>query len=387
MKRIIFFVLSILLLSSGILAKKTAALADEGFTTTGKSAYLMDYDSGYVIYTKNENERLPIASMTKIMLLDIVFESIEKGKLALDDYITISENAKSMGGSQVFLQSGGIYQVKDLIKSVIIASANDASVALAEEIAGSEADFVIMMNEKAKNMGLNNTLFSNCTGLPKPTQYSSAKDVAIMLKSLLRHKNYFDYSKIWLDEISHPDGSVTTLTNTNKLSRFYEGCDGGKTGFTSQSKFCLAATAKRGDTRLIAVTIGEESSKQRFANVSNMFNMAFGKYASKVVVDKALAIDQKIPIIGAKDEEINVFPAKNLTIFCKKGEKPEYTVLVRQNNKLRAPLKKGQVVGEITLYVNGVEYAKTNLITSCDVEAATFGDCYKKAAGNWQIAG
>lgn len=386
MKRIIFFVLSVLLLSSGTLVKKTA-LADEGFTTTGKSAYLMDYDSGYVIYTKNENERLPIASMTKIMLLDIVFESIEKGKLALDDYITISENAKSMGGSQVFLQSGGKYQVKDLIKSVIIASANDASVALAEEIAGSEADFVIMMNEKAKNMGLNNTLFSNCTGLPKPTQYSSAKDVAIMLKSLLRHKNYFDYSKIWLDEISHPDGSVTTLTNTNKLSRFYEGCDGGKTGFTSQSKFCLAATAKRGDTRLIAVTIGEESSKQRFANVSNMFNMAFGKYASKVVVDKALAIEQKMPIIGAKDEEINVFPAKNLTIFCKKGEKPEYTVSVRQNNKLRAPLKKGQVVGEITLYVNGVEYAKTNLITSCDVEAATFGDCYKKAADNWQIAG
>ena len=387
MKRIIFFVLSVLLLSSGVLVKKTAALADEGFTTTGKSAYLMDYDSGYVIYTKNENERLPIASMTKIMLLDIVFESIEKGKLALDDYITISENAKSMGGSQVFLQSGGKYQVKDLIKSVIIASANDASVALAEEIAGSEADFVIMMNEKAKNMGLNNTLFSNCTGLPKPTQYSSAKDVAIMLKSLLRHKNYFDYSKIWLDEISHPDGSVTSLTNTNKLSRFYEGCDGGKTGFTSQSKFCLAATAKRGDTRLIAVTIGEESSKQRFANVSNMFNMAFSKYASKVVVDKALAIDQKMPIIGAKDEEINVFPAKNLAIFCKKGEKPEYTVSVRQNKKLRAPLKKGQVVGEITLYVNGVEYAKTNLITSCDVEAATFGDCYKKAADNWQIAG
>ena len=386
MKRIIFFVLSVLLLSSGTLVKKTA-LADEGFTTTGKSAYLMDYDSGYVIYTKNENERLPIASMTKIMLLDIVFESIEKGKLALDDYITISENAKSMGGSQVFLQAGGKYQVKDIIKSVIIASANDASVALAEEIAGSEADFVIMMNEKAKNMGLNNTLFSNCTGLPKPTQYSSAKDVAIMLKSLLRHKNYFDYSKIWLDEISHPDGSVTSLTNTNKLSRFYEGCDGGKTGFTSQSKFCLAATAKRGDTRLIAVTIGEESSKQRFANVSNMFNMAFGKYASKVVVDKALAIDQKMPIIGAKDEEINVFPANNLTIFCKKGEKPEYTVSVRQNNKLRAPLKKGQVVGEITLYVNGVEYAKTNLITSCDVEAATFGDCYKKAADNWQIAG
>ena len=386
MKRIIFFVLSVLLLSSGTLVKKTA-LADEGFTTTGKSAYLMDYDSGYVIYTKNENERLPIASMTKIMLLDIVFESIETDKLALDDYITISENAKSMGGSQVFLQSGGKYQVKDLIKSVIIASANDASVALAEEIAGSEADFVIMMNEKAKNMGLNNTLFSNCTGLPKPTQYSSAKDVAIMLKSLLRHKNYFDYSKIWLDEISHPDGSVTTLTNTNKLSRFYEGCDGGKTGFTSQSKFCLAATAKRGDTRLIAVTIGEESSKQRFANVSNMFNMAFSKYASKVVVDKALAIEQKMPIIGAKDEEINVFPAKNLTIFCKKGEKPEYTVSVRQNNKLRAPLKKGQVVGEITLYVNGVEYAKTNLITSCDVEAATFGDCYKKAADNWQIAG
>lgn len=181
------------MLGVGFTAHKTVVLADEGFACTGKSCYLMDYDSGYVIFSKNENKRLPIASMTKIMLLDIVFDNVESGKLSMDQSITISENAKNMGGSQVFLQSGGKYLAKDLVKSVIIASANDASVALAEEIAGTEDDFVALMNEKAKKIGLLDTLFSNCTGLPKATQYSSAKDVALMLKSLLRHDLYYDY--------------------------------------------------------------------------------------------------------------------------------------------------------------------------------------------------
>ena len=385
MKKLIILFLSILMLGVGFTAHKTVVLADEGFTCTGKSCYLMDYDSGYVIFSKNENKRLPIASMTKIMLLDIVFDNVESGKLSMDQSITISENAKNMGGSQVFLQSGGKYLAKDLVKSVIIASANDASVALAEEIAGTEDDFVTLMNEKAKKMGLLDTLFSNCTGLPKATQYSSAKDVALMLKSLLRHDLYYDYSKIWLDEIVHPDGSVTSLTNTNKLTKFYEGCDGGKTGFTNEAKFCLATTAKRGDTRLIAVTIGEESSKQRFASVSAMLNTAFSKYVSKVVVDKNVACDEKLAVLGGKQEEISVFADKNLTVFCKKGEKPNYTVSVVCDKKVRAPLKKGQAVGEIILYVDGVEYGKANLISRCDVLKASYGDSFNKASRNWQI--
>lgn len=382
-KRLSLICVGLLFCLSYIPCSKIAS-ADSLFSTSAAGTYLVDVGSGTVIFAENEDKRLPIASMTKIMLLDIVFDSIDEGKLSEDDYITVSENASGMGGSQVFLQANKNYKVSDLIKSIVVASANDASVALAENIAGTEEKFVSQMNAKATDMGLNDTLFSNCTGLPKPTQYSTAKDVAAMLKSLLRHSRYFAYSNIWLDEITHPDGSKTTITNTNKLSRFYKGCDGGKTGYTSESGFCLAATAKREEMRLICVVIGEENSKTRFGDVSRMFDAAFSNFKSEIVVDKTKAVEKPVLIKGSKSEYVSVYPKDNLSVFCAKGAEAEnYSVDYTFTEDLKAPLKKGAVVGEVTLYLSGVAVSKTDLVVNFDVDRENYGDAIKKVASDW----
>ncbi len=376
-------VLSLVIVASIATSQKTIANADELFKCSAKSAYLTDYGSNTVIYGYEEEKRLPIASMTKIMLLDIVFSNVEEGKLSYDETITVSENASGMGGSQVFLQANKDYKVDDLIKSVVIASANDASVALAEKIAGSEDNFVALMNKKAVEYGLKNTLFSNCTGLYKPTQYSCAKDVAKMFYELINHEDYFKYSGIWLDELVHPDNSKTTLTNTNKLCKFFSGCDGGKTGFTSESRFCLAATAKRGNTRLIAVVIGEDDSKTRFKDVSDMFNKGFSNYKSTTVVFSDKPCDELAVISGTVNEKFLCYPKRDLSVFSEKGKTNEYIVKNVMYEGLKAPLKKGSKVGETILFVDGEEKARTDLILREDVDEMNYSNSFGKVAKNW----
>ena len=251
---------------------------NEELNVSAKSAYLMDYGTQTVIFAQNERAHLPIASMCKIMTLLLSFEAIDAGVLDMEEEITVSERAASMGGSQVFLEANSKYLVKELLKSIVVCSANDSCVALAERIAGNESVFVDRMNERAKGLGANDTLFANCTGLPKEPQYSCAKDVALMLKELLKNEEYYAFGKVWLDKFAHPQGRYTEITNTNKLVRFYDGCDGGKTGFTNQAGFCLAATAKRGGMRVISVVIGEQDSKTRFDDVRSMFDYAFANY-------------------------------------------------------------------------------------------------------------
>lgn len=383
MKKIKLYVIVFAACSVLFSSSVTVVNAESNFTTSAKSAYLIDYDSGTEIYAYQPEKRLTIASMTKIMLLDIVFEKIESGDLSLESTIQVSANASGMGGSQIYLQANKNYKVSDLVKGVIVGSANDASVALAEKIAGSEENFVSLMNKRAKETGLNNTLFSNCTGLPKPTQYSCAKDVAKMFKSLLRHRDYYRFSNIWLDEIVHPDGTKTCLTNTNKLIKFYDGCDGGKTGFTNESMFCLAATAKRNEMRLISVVIGEESSATRFKDVSTMFNTAFTLYQTYNAVDCSKPIGDSVYIKGSVNEYFDAYPANNLSIFAKKNEKYDYTVQTTFLDDLKAPIKKGDKVGEVILFKNGLEYARTDLTVNCDVQKQTYGDAFKKVADNW----
>jgi len=380
LRKLVLFVITIVVFSSfGI----SVAKADALFTCSAKSAYLIDYGSDTVIYSSEENKRLPIASMTKIMLLDIVFSAVSDGKLSYDETVRISQNASKTGGSQVFLQADKDYKVDDLIKSVVIASANDASVALAEKISGSEDSFVALMNDKAREYGLKNTLFSNCTGLPKPTQYSSAKDVAKMFSELIRHDDYFKYSGIWLDELVHPDNSKTTLTNTNKLCKFYKGCDGGKTGFTDESRFCLAATAKREEARLVCVVIGEADSKTRFKDVSEMFNKAFSSFKSTTVVFSDKPCEEPAIIYGTIKEKFNCFPKKDLSVFSKKNVTPDYTVKNVIYKNLKAPLKMGSAVGETILFVEGVEKSRTELILKEDVYDMNYFNAFGKVAKNW----
>ncbi|MBO5239886.1 MAG: D-alanyl-D-alanine carboxypeptidase [Clostridia bacterium] len=347
-----------------------------------KSSYLMDFSTGTVMFAQNERAHLPIASMCKIMTLILSFDAIEAGIMDMNEELVVSERAASMGGSQVFLEANAKYPVKELIKSVVVCSANDSCVALAERIAGSEAVFTEKMNEKAKLLGANDTLFANCTGLPKEPQYSCAKDVAIMLKELLSHEEYYDFGKVWLDKFNHPKGRYTEITNTNKLVRFYEGCDGGKTGFTNQAGFCLAATAKRNDTRVISVVIGEENSQNRFEDVRTMFDYAFANYVTSPIVEANVPLDDTAFVNGGKIKTVAIYPERSAFAFCRRGEKPN--VMIETNlDTLRAPLKKGERVGEIIVYKDNVEVDRVPLVAASDVEKANFFDRFRDVARGW----
>lgn len=349
---------------------------------SAKSAYLMDNYSKTMIYAHKEDERLPIASMCKIMTLLLSFDAIRAGNLSLDEEISVSERAASMGGSQVFLEANAKYSVRELIKSVVICSANDSCVALAEKIAGNEQVFVDRMNAKAKEIGANNTLFANCTGLPKEPQYSCAKDVALMLSNLLENEEYYEFGKVWMDKFQHPQGRYTEITNTNKLIRFYDGCDGGKTGFTNEAGFCLAATAKRDNTRIISVVIGEKDSKQRFDDVRTMFDYAFANFTTKKIVQADVPLEERATVDGGKSKSIAIAPKRDAYLFLRRGEQGDIRSEICLK-KVKAPCKKGDAVGELRIYKSGVEIDCVPIIAYENVKEANIFDCLKEVAEEW----
>ncbi len=350
-------------------------------TKKAKAEYLYDFNTGTEIYAYNENERLPIASMTKIMLLNLVYQNLAVGNITLDEEVCVSENASGMGGSQVFLEAGRNYKVSDLIKSVTVASANDASVALAERLYGSEEECVNKMNEKVKELGLLNTLFSNCTGLPKPMQYSSAKDIVLIFADLIKHEGYFEFSKIWMDKIEHSK-NATEIANTNKLVKFYNGCDGGKTGFTNEAGFCLTATAKRGNMRLISSVIGASDSKTRFNEVSSLLNQGFNGYENKAVLDKDLPLEVKAKVNGGKQSLVDVYPERDFFVFSKKNEKVSVD-FEYEFKTLSAPIVCGEKVGNVTVYRDGVEVGKIALLSARKVDKMNYFDTLKEIANSW----
>jgi len=378
-KSLLLFILSFIV-CIGVASQFTPQITYASELKT-KAEYLYDFNTGTEIYAKNENERLPIASMTKIMLLDLVYENIENGNLSIDEEVTVSETASSMGGSQAFLESGKNYKVSDLIKSITVASANDASVCLAERLYGSEQACVDKMNEKAKSLGLNNTLFANCTGLPKPMQYSSAKDIAMIFADLIKHEEYFNYSKIWMDKIQHSKNH-TEISNTNKLVKFYNGCDGGKTGFTNEAGFCLTATAKRGNMRLISSVIGANDSKSRFNAVSNMFNNGFNTYENRAVLDKDIPLDLDFKLINSKQNKVQLFAEDDFFILSKKNEKTPVD-FVYNIKELKAPIKKGETVGDVTIYSNGVEVGRVNVVLGSNLDKQSYFDIVLETIKNW----
>ena len=378
----ITLILLLLILTSVFSLKSTVVFGkEELINDKNASYYLVDYNSKTVILAKNEDKKMPIASMTKIMLLLLCYENIEKDNISLDQKITVSQNAKSFGGSQVYLEEGGEYLLCDLLKSVTVASANDASVALAEYFYGDEKTCVDEMNKKAQNLGLKNTLFANCTGLPKPMQYSTAKDIATIYSALIEYENYFNYSTIWLDKIQHKN-NYTEMTNTNKLIKYYNGCDGGKTGFTNEAGFCLTATAKRGNMRLIASVLKAETSKDRFNAVSSLFNYGFNNYSNKSIVDKNIKLDEKVKVVGGKVEEIETKPQKDFYIFSKRNEKVDIELKYNYNT-VKAPVKKGDVVGEIVIFKNGVEIGTVNIVSDTEVLKSSYLDNLGNVIKNW----
>ena len=372
------FLIIVLIVTAVSICTIRCTSAEQGdLAITSFSAYLADED-GREIYSVNADERHQIASMVKIMTADLVFESIESGELSVDEKVTVSSEAAGMGGSQMFLDAGEEYSVSDLLKGVIVASANDASFALAERISGSASAFVADMNEKAASLGLRNTLFANCTGLPSDSeQYSSARDVNIMTRELMKHDLYFDYASIWTEDYVHPSGRVTTLTNTNKLIRQYAGCKGGKTGFTEDAGFCLSACAERGGINVVATVVGAADGKTRFAECSRLFNYAFANLTRQVELEKGEEADAVVDVKGGKVKTIVPVASEQAAITVMRGEKAcvEYRIF-----DVKAPLKAGDVVGKIVLTC-GDRSEEFDLISPIDVQKATIWDRIRDLMG------
>ena len=348
-----------------------------------KAAYVCEAESGTAVAARRETERLPIASMCKIMTLLLAFEAADAGELSLEESVAVSEHAAGMGGSQVFLDSGLSYPAGELLKSIAVCSANDSCVAISERIAGSEEAFVERMNERARELGAENTLFANCTGLPREPQYSCAKDVALMLRELLKHEPFFDYAGIRLEDFRHPDGRVTTMTNTNKLLRKLEGCDGGKTGFTQEAGFCLAATAKRGETRLVCVVIGAESSDARFECTARLLNETFATHERRVVAAADRPMENALAVRGSRSDRIGYAPERSLGIFVKKGEKADVRTELILPADVRAPVMRGDRVGEAVLLRDGVEIDRCALISLDDAPRYSYGEAFREGAHLW----
>lgn len=386
MKKLLSVILSsCIAVSSGVLCGFTLENKSSlALTKNCKSAYLMDYGSGECLYKENETARMPIASVCKVMTLTVVFDAVAEGKIKLSDTVTVSDNASSMGGSQVFLESGSKYPVEQLVKSVIVCSANDSCVALSETVAGGESEFVALMNKKAASLGCADTLFANCTGLPKDTQYSCAKDVAVMFGNLIKYEDFFKYSKIWLEDFVHNENRTTSMTNTNKLIRKYSFCDGGKTGFTNEAGFCLASTAVKNNLRLVSVVLGASSSDDRFNSTVKMFDYGFANYKNKIVLDKDVTLNDEFSVRGGKRDSVAVRPERNSYVFSAIDATPDVTYNVTAYD-VKAPVATDTVVGVIEVYKDGVLADTVNIVAAESVEKATYGDYLKQSAREWAI--
>lgn len=384
MKKNLFIglILAAVVVFGGIATVSRVAYAEEALDCKAKAAMLLDADTGTVVYEKNADDRLQIASMVKIMTLNLIFEEVENGNLSYDTDVVASQNATSMGGSQAFLDTNNSYKAGELIKSIIVASANDSCVAMAEHIAGGVPSFVERMNGKAQELGMDNTYFVNCTGLPAPNQYSCARDVSKMTRELIKHKGFFDFSGIWMFDFVHPSGRTTSLSNTNKLVRFYEGCDGGKTGFTSEALSCLSATAKRGDTRLLSIVVGAESSKVRNAEVSKLFNYGFANYETKRYAAKGDVAEEVVSVNNGKQASVNAVVADDIVLFGKRGANKE-CVIEKEFYEISAPVKCGDKVGKLKVIKNGEIVGSVDLLAQNDVAEKGYMDILDDFIEKW----
>ena len=344
------------------------------------SYYVIEESTGAMISEHNANSRHEIASMVKIMSLNIIFEEIEKGNLKLNDDVLVSKYAASQTGSELFLDAGINYKVDDLIKGIVVVSANDATMALAEKIANNEDNFVKIMNDKAAEWKLTDTKFVNPTGLPKNGQYSSAHDVTIMMKNLLSHEKYFDYAKIWCEDYKHPSGRITNLTNTNKLIRFYDGCDAGKTGYTDKAGFCLSCSAERQNVRLLTTVIGCPSSKVRFREASNLLNDGFKRVEYSTIKKQSELIDNDIKVKRSRKKELKLSYAHDINSISIDGKKSNIKIEYSLPQYVVAPIKKGDVIGKCKIISNGKEVDTVDIISLDDIEVSSLFDEFKDLA-------
>ena len=348
---------------------------ESDIATCAKSAILIEASTGEVIYEKNSHEKLPPASMTKMMSMLLVIESIENDVLKWDDVVTISANASGMGGSQILLETGDQVTVEDLFKGVAVMSGNDAVVALAEAVSGSVDEFVKRMNERAKELGMNDTNFKNPHGLDDANHYTSAYDMSILARELVKHKKVLEFTKIYEDYLRKGTDRELWLVNTNKLVRFYPGADGLKTGYTKTAGYCLTATALKNDMRLIAVAMGEESSATRNTEVMAMLDYGYAKYKMDTVANKS-QIFAKINVEKARDEIVEIVPMEDIKIFNKKTTKLGNITYNLKLNSIKAPVKKNDNVGKLLVLNDGNVILEVPVTVNKNVEKANLFELY-----------
>ncbi|WP_026263740.1 D-alanyl-D-alanine carboxypeptidase family protein [Paenibacillus terrigena] len=363
-------------------AKKPAAepsAASSELAANAKSAVLMDSDTGTVIFEKNSHDRLPPASITKIMTMVLVMEAIDQGKLKLTDRVQTSEYAASMGGSQIFLEQGEEMTVDEMLKGIAMASGNDASVAVAEKIAGTEEAFVQMMNAKAKELGMKDTQFKNCNGLPVADHYTSAHDIALMSQALLKYNGITKYTGVYQDYLRKDSAKPFWLVNTNKLVRFYSGADGLKTGFTSEAKYCLSGTAKRDSLRIIAVVMGEPNTKTRNQEVTQMFDYAFSQYTNHPIFKVGDTIGS-VKIEKGSVESLSIVAKQQYSILLRKGKQSSDNIRheLVVPNELKAPIAAGDPIGKLVVYQGDEVVKEFSLEAPAVVSKASYWTLFKR---------
>ena len=364
----LIFILTILILPINIANALDSEdkVKSDGTNIEAKSALLMEPMSGKILYEKNAEEKFAPASVTKVMTMLLTMEAIDSGKIKLEDKVTCSENAKKMGGSTMLLDTGEIRTVEELLKGVAIASGNDAAVALAEYLAGTEPDFVVMMNKRAQELGMKNTTFKNCNGLPAEGHLSTAKDIGIMSKELLRHPTVLKYTGTYMDSISEGRKSPIELVNHNKLVRFFEGCDGLKTGFTDEAKYCISATATRNGVRMLSVIMGAPTYKIRNRDAGVLLNYGFSKYEGKKLVAK----DQEIEKVFMDEQTDKFFMAKakeDLNVILPKGVNQELQKKIAIA-ELKKEYKAGDIVGKYEVYLGDEKVGEVEIYCDRDIK-------------------
>ncbi|MBQ3477456.1 MAG: D-alanyl-D-alanine carboxypeptidase [Clostridia bacterium] len=342
---------------------------------------LAEADSGQVIFQMNADSPRPVASVTKVMTILLALEALDAGRLTPQQVVTVSQAAAGMGGSQVLLDVNERQTVDTLLRCMIVGSANDAAVALAEAMYGSEALCVEAMNRRAAELGMAETHFENCTGLPAAGQHTTARDVAVMSRQVFAHPRYFDHSAVWMENIDHGDGRVTQLVNTNKLLRLCDGCDGGKTGSTKEAGYCVSATARRGDMRLVAVVLGAESGKERFAIAREMLEYGFANYRRYPVAVRGTKVRGQLPVTGGTAEGVALVLDGNLTLLIPRGDEQRVTLEPALPEALPAPVEKGRQVGHVRVLVDGRETARIPVAAAEDVAAKAAG--LKRIIDRW----
>lgn len=361
----------LILLMINFLFIPVVSAEDLKLAENAKSAILIEASTGEILFEKNADERLVPASMTKMMSMLVIIEAIENDDLKWNQEIQVSENASSMGGSQILLETGEKMSVRDLFKGVAIASGNDAVVALTEAVAGTEDAFVQKMNDKAKELGLKNTNFKNPHGLDTANHYSSARDMSLIAKELVKHEKVLEFTSVYEDYLRENTDRKIWLVNTNKLVRFYDGVDGLKTGFTEGAGYCLTATAKKDGMRVIAVVMGEADSKMRNQEVSEMLDYAFAQYKLDNLLEDGYSLG-KYKVYNGKAEFVTVIPKDGATILRKKGEKSSKATYEVDVYELKAPLKKGDVVGSLKIKEDGKVIRKVKLTVDKNVKKANY---------------